>query len=292
MGNMQFFKVVPQQTAYVVEFLGKYQKTLTPGFHFLIPVLHNAKYKHSLKEELLQIHEQEAVTKDNVHIHIDGVLYLRVDDPVKASYGAEDPLNFCYTLAQSIMRAEIGKLTLDNTFQEREFLNQEILQQISSASENWGVKCLRYEIKDIIMDENFKHILNLQANSERVKEAEILGSLGEKQSMINIAEGNKQKVILEAEGEAQNIYLHSKAIAERLRLVIESIPEGDEESANSALKLNLTESLINSLSFLGRVDKQIIIKKALNNPNKLLEELEHHSSLESMTKKIMPNNKD
>lgn len=284
MGNMQFFKIVPQQTAYVVEFLGKYSKTLTPGLHFLVPVLHNAKYKHSLKEELLEIHEQEAVTKDNVHINIDGVLYLRVDDPIKASYGAEDPKMFCYTLAQSIMRAEIGKLSLDDTFQEREYLNDEILQQISQASESWGVKCLRYEIKDIILDENFKHILNLQANSERIKEAEILKSLGEKQSMINIAEGNKRKVILEAEGEAQNIYLHSKAIAERVRLIIESIPEGDEEKANSALKLNLTESLINSLSFLSRSDKTILIRKALNNPNKLLEELEHHSDLDNMKK--------
>jgi len=275
MGQASFFKIVPQQTIYVVEYLGKYQKLLTPGFHFLIPVLQNAKYKHSLKEEVLEIHEQEAVTKDNVHINIDGVLYLKVEDPVKASYGAEDPINFCYIIAQSIMRAEIGKLSLDSTFQEREKLNHEILTQISAASENWGVKCLRYEIKDIILEESFKNVLNLQANSERVKEAEILKSLGEKQSMINIAGGNRQRVILEAEGEAQNIYLHSKAIAERVKLIIESIPQGgDNEQTTSALKLQLAEALIGSLSGLSRDDKQIIIRQALQNPNQLLEELQ------------------
>ena len=277
MGNLQFFKIVPQQTVFVVEQLGKYQKTLLPGFHFLIPLIQNAKYKHSLKEEVMQIHEQEAVTKDNVHIYIDGVLYLRVEDPVKASYGAEDPTNFCYIIAQSIMRAEIGKLSLDHTFQEREYLNQEILNQISLASENWGVKCLRYEIKDIVLEENFKKILNLQANSERVKEAEILKSLGEKQSMINIAEGNKQRVILEAEGEAQNIFLHSRAVAERIRLLIESIPDGEIAASGSGLKLQLAESLINSISYLGSADKQLLIRKALSDPNKLLEELESRS---------------
>ena len=280
MGQLQFFKIVPQQTVFVVEMLGKYQKTLAPGFHLLIPVLQNAKYKHTLKEQVLEIHEQEAVTKDNVHINIDGVLYLRVEDPVKASYGAENPRDFCYIIAQSIMRAEIGKMTLDNTFKERESLNQEILHQISSASENWGVKCLRYEIKDIILEENLKKILNMQANSERIKEAEILRSLGEKESMINIAMGHKQSVILEAEGQAQNIFLHSQAIAERIRLIIESIPDGDDSSVDAALKLNLTESLINSLSFLSSQDKHVLIRKALNNPNKLLQELEQHSRLE------------
>jgi regulator of protease activity HflC (stomatin/prohibitin superfamily) len=137
------------------------------------------------------------------------------------------------------------------------------------------VKCLRYEIKDIILEESFKNVLNLQANSERVKEAEILKSLGEKQSMINIAEGNRQRVILEAEGEAQNIYLHSKAIAERVKLIIESIPQGgDNEQTTSALKLQLAEALIGSLSGLSRDDKQIIIRQALQNPNQLLEELQ------------------
>lgn len=277
MGNASFFKIVPQQTAIVVEMLGKYQKTLQPGFHLLIPFLQNPKYKHSLKEMLLEIHEQEAVTKDNVHINIDGVLYLKIEDPVKASYGAADPKGFCYIIAQSIMRAEIGKLSLDATFQEREYLNSEILNQISAASENWGVKCLRYEIKDIILEENFKNVLNLQANSERIKEAEILKSLGEKQSMINIAEGYKRRIVLEAEGEAQNIFLHSKAVAERIKLIIESIPEGSEAAQNSALKLNLTEAMINSLSGLTRGDKQILIRQALNDPNKLQAELESHT---------------
>lgn len=284
MGQLQFFKIVPQQTVFVVEMLGKYHSTLTPGLHLLIPILQNAKYKHSLKEQVLEIHQQEAVTRDNVHINIDGVLYLKVEDPVKASYGAENPRDFCYIIAQSIMRAEIGKMTLDNTFKERESLNQEILHQISSASANWGVKCLRYEIKDIILEENLKRILNMQANSERIKEAEILKSLGEKEAMINIATGQKQRVILEAEGEAENIFLHSKAIAERIKLVIESIPDGEGNEVDAALKLNLTESLINSLSMLGSSDKQILIRKALSNPNQLLQDLEQHSSLERVSK--------
>lgn len=269
MGNIGFFAIVPQKSAHVVEFLGKYNKTLDPGFHFLLPFIQVVKYRHLLKEQVLEIHEQEAVTKDNVHINIDGVLYIKIDEPYKASYGAEDPIEYSYILAQSIMRAEIGKLTLDRTFEEREFLNQQILNQISMATEEWGVKCLRYEIKDMHMSDNFKHVLNLQAESERQKRAEILLSEGEKQALINKAEGVKREIILKAEGTAQKIFLSSKATAERIKLISQSIHMND--IARGALKLRLSESVFASVGSLAAKDKTILLKSPLSDPARVLD---------------------
>jgi len=162
---------VPHQYAYVVEYFGRYNKTLGPGFYFLMPFIQRVAYRHSLKEQAFNVNAQSAVTKDNVYIQIDGVLYLRVDDPFKSSYGAKDALNYTYILAQSIMRSEIGKLDLDATFRERETLNAKILNQIVSATADWGIKCSRYEIKDIKVGDSMRKVMNLEAESERQKKS-------------------------------------------------------------------------------------------------------------------------
>jgi regulator of protease activity HflC (stomatin/prohibitin superfamily) len=162
----------------VIERLGRYSKTLTPGFHLLIPILDRDAYRHSLKEEAHEIMTQSAITKDNVTIHIDGVLYLRIFDPYKASYGVSDPLLAMKQLAMTTMRSEIGKLTLDKTFEERENLNHNIVNSINSSSEEWGIHCMRYEIKDIVPPTNIRKAMELQAESERQKRADILTSEG------------------------------------------------------------------------------------------------------------------
>ena len=270
MGRYGFFAIVPQQTAYIVEFLGKYQKVLTPGLHFQIPYIQKIHYIHSLKENALEVHEQEAVTIDNVHLNIDGVLYQQINDPYKASYGSEDPIEYCYILAQSIMRSEIGKLSLDDVFEERDMLNKAILSSISQATELWGVKCLRYEIKDVNMSEQFKKVLNLQAESERKKRAEILLSEGHRQSNILQAEGYKNARILEAQGEAEKIYQDAEALGRRIGLIASSMSESKNDDYAS-LKYKLAEAYIDSLKNLAQPNKQVIVRKNLNDPNELFD---------------------
>lgn len=160
MGNLSPIRIVPQQTVFVVERLGRYSRMMEPGLNFMIPLVDSVQYKHSLKENDYAINTQEAVTRDNVHILIDGVLYLKITDPYLASYGSAEPIHFSDILAQSIMRAEIGKLTLDRTLEEKQYLNEKILEQISRATNEWGIECTRYEIKDIHLEDSFKDILN------------------------------------------------------------------------------------------------------------------------------------
>lgn len=258
---------VPHQYAYVVEYFGRYNKTLDPGFYFLLPFVQRVAYKHSLKEQAFNVHAQSAVTKDNVYIQIDGVLYLRVDDPFKSSYGAKDALNYTYILAQSIMRSEIGKLDLDATFRERETLNAKILGQIVSATADWGIKCSRYEIKDIKVGDSMRKVMNLEAESERQKRAEVKISEGKMSSDINIAEGNKASKILEAKAKAQELYLTGMATANRINLLNTAISttEGSE-----AARYNLADLYIKALKNLGQEDKTLIIKANLNDPEDVI----------------------
>eukprot|EP01017_Pseudomicrothorax_dubius_P038347 TRINITY_DN5727_c0_g1_i1.p1 TRINITY_DN5727_c0_g1~~TRINITY_DN5727_c0_g1_i1.p1 ORF type:complete len:289 (+),score=59.12 TRINITY_DN5727_c0_g1_i1:124-990(+) len=265
MGNL--LVRVPHQNAYVVEFLGRYQRTLSPGFYLLIPGLQRVAYRHSLKEHSFVIGDQRAVTKDNVHLQIDGVLYLKIEDPYKCSYGAQDPLHYTYVLAQSLMRSEIGKLTLDETFEERERLNNAILEKIVTATEDWGITCFRHEIKDIRISENLRKVMNLEAESERQKRAEIIISEGKKKAEINLGEAYKRSKILLAEAQSEKLLLKSRAMSERIRLIGET---GQAQTGNDALRFNIADLYVQALEGLTTDEKNIILQSNLHHPEEIL----------------------
>eukprot|EP00124_Ichthyophonus_hoferi_P005579 Ihof_evm3s848 gene=Ihof_evmTU3s848 len=201
--------LVPQQQAWVVERFGKFNRILEPGLAVLIPFIDRISYVHSLKEVAMEIPSQAAITQDNVTLHLDGVLYLRVQDPYKASYGVEDPEYAVSQLAQTTMRSEIGKLPLDTMFRERDHLNTSIVHSINTAALVWGISCLRYEIRDIQLPERVVDAMQMQVAAERKKRAAILESEGVRESAINVAEGAKQSKILASEAEQQEQLNHA-----------------------------------------------------------------------------------
>ncbi|XP_068520932.1 LOW QUALITY PROTEIN: stomatin-like protein 2, mitochondrial [Anas acuta] len=218
---------VLQQEAWVVERMGKFHRILEPGLNFLIPLLDRIRYVQSLKEIVINVPEQSAVTLDNVMLQIDGVLYLRVMDPYKASYGVEDPEYAVTQLAQTTMRSELGKLSLDRLFRERESLNANIVDAINQASDCWGIWCLRYKIKDIHVPPRVKESMQMQVEAEQRKRATVLESEGMRESAVNVAEGQKQAQILASEaekaekinkaaGEASAVLVRAKAEAIQL----------------------------------------------------------------------------
>lgn len=260
-------KIVPQQNAWIVERLGRYISTLEPGLNFLIPFIDKVAYRHSLKENAIDIPSQSAITRDNVTLTIDGVLYLKITDPKQASYGVGDAQYAISQLAQTTMRSELGKITLDKTFLERENLNVNIVQSINEASQVWGIQCLRYEIKDITPPANVRQAMELQVAAERQKRAEVLSSEGKRQSQINIAEGQKQEVVLtseaakvdqinRAEGEAIAILAVAKATAEGIELVSVAIQKSGGEKA---VALRLGEQYIEAFSKLAQEGTTILL---------------------------------
>jgi len=248
--------MVPERTAYVVERFGKYLTTLTPGLHILIPIVDRIAYVHSLKEEAITVPSQTAVTKDNVAVHIDGVLYVRITDAQKASYGVSDVRWAIVQLAQTTMRSELGKLSLDRTFAERETLNTSIVAHINDATQGWGLECLRYEIRDITPPTNVRVAMELQAEAERRKRANILESEGEKQAEINRAEGQKGATIALAEGDAASILAKAHATAEGIRSVAEAC---GEEGASSAASIKLAEQYLEGWAQLARKGTTVIV---------------------------------
>ena len=226
------FLVAPQKTAFVIERFGKYLKVLDPGLNWVIPFVDKVAYEHSLKEEAVSIPNQTAITHDNVTVGIDGVLYMQVVDPYAASYGIGNAVFALVQLAQTTMRSEIGKLSLDKTFSERDTLNQAIVAAINAAAGPWGVKCLRYEIRDITPPAAIRSAMEMQAEAERRKRAEVLQSEATRQSEINHAEGRQQAVILEANGEAESIRLKAQATADGLRMVAASMSGQGREAAS------------------------------------------------------------
>jgi regulator of protease activity HflC (stomatin/prohibitin superfamily) len=192
-------RMVPQQSVWIVEKLGKYDRTLEPGLNFLIPYIETVSYKHSLKEYAMEVQEQTAITRDNVTLLLDGIIYLKITDPVHASYGVANPVFAVTQLAQTTMRSEIGKLTMDATFEERERLNANIVTAINAAAQSWGIQCMRYEIKNISPPASILKSMEMQVSAERQKRAVILESEGKRQSQINVSEGEKQQVVLKSE---------------------------------------------------------------------------------------------
>lgn len=211
--------VVPQQSAYIIERFGRFSKALDAGLHVLLPMIDRIAYVQNLKEEAIPVLNQMAITLDNVTINIDGVLYIKIEDPVKASYGVSNIYYAMVQLAQTTMRSELGKLTLDKTFAGREDLNAAIVESINHASSAWGVRCLRYELKDILPSPGVKQAMDMQAEAERRKRATVLDSEGAKQSEINIAEGARQSAILQAEGEAAAIITKAQATAQGIQVL-------------------------------------------------------------------------
>ncbi len=248
--------IVHQNTAVIVERLGKYHATLEAGIHMIIPFIDRQPYKHSLKETAIDIFKQQAITKDNVGLTIDGVLYYKIVDPKVASYGI-DRLHFAITqLAQTTMRAEIGRLALDETFESRETINANITVSIDDASAAWGTKITRYEIKDISPPETIKEEMEKQMAAERERRAEVLRSEGYRQSQINQAEGDRQSLILRAEGRAKAVVVEANARAESIRLLGKSIGEDGGIAGVSQL---LSEKYIDVFGQLAREGTMAII---------------------------------
>lgn len=238
-------RFVPQQTAWIVERMGKFHRILPPGIAFLIPFLDRITYVQSLKESAIEIPSQNAITADNVSLEMDGILYVKVNDPYKASYGVEDFKFAISQLAQTTMRSEIGSLTLDLVLKERQSLNHNINRAINEAAKEWGVECLRYEIRDIHPPANVLEAMHRQVSAERSKRAEILESEGARQSKINIAEGEKQALILKAEATAQG-----------LRKIADAI---NETGGEGAVKLQVAQDYIKEFGKIAKETNTVVL---------------------------------
>merc|ERR1711934_1292575 len=258
---------VPQQEAWLVERMGKFNTILEPGLNFLIPILDKVKYVQSLKEIAIDIPGQQAISMDNVAINIDGVLYLRIMDPYKASYGIEDPEFAITQLAQTTMRSEIGKISLDTLFRERDNLNKGIVLAINAASDAWGIECLRYEIRDIRMPARVQEAMQMQVEAERKKRAAILESEGIKTAEINVAEGRKQAAILkseaekaqlinEAEGQARAVIVAGEARAKSLQAVAEAL--GGAHGGQAA-SLAVAENYVKAFGELAKESNTLLL---------------------------------
>ena len=261
------FAIVPQQRAYVVERFGKFQRILEPGLHFMVPIIDRVSYVHSLKEEAIPIVSQQAITKDNVTIGIDGVLYLRIVDPFAASYGVEDPIFAVSQIAQTTMRSELGRMKLDETFQERDMLNESIVKAINKAAEPWGLTCLRYEIRDITPPASVRAAMDTQAEAERRKRAEILQSEGERQSEMNRAEGERAAVVMRAEAEAETISRVAKATAAGIRTVAQAAVE---PGGRDATALRVAEKWVEAFAKLAQKSNSIIVPANLGDPSAMI----------------------
>ncbi|NBC18273.1 MAG: paraslipin [Bacteroidetes bacterium] len=252
------FIIVEMRNEVVKERLGKYQKTLKPGFHFLVPFIDRVAYTQEMREEVLDVPSQRCITKDNIEVDVDGILYLKVMDAAKASYGIGDYMKAAINLAQTTMRSEIGKITLDDTFSERETMNENIVQEIDKASDPWGVKVMRYEIRDIEPSTQVIQTLEKQMEAERDKRAEITLSTGERDARINVSRGERQSAILLSEGRRQQRINEAKGSAQEMELLATATARGIERIAEAiaapggglAVKARLTEQFIDELGYI------------------------------------------
>jgi regulator of protease activity HflC (stomatin/prohibitin superfamily) len=263
----QTFKIVPQQNAWVVERLGKFDRTLTPGVKFVIPFVERVAYKHSLKEVPLDVPSQVCITKDNTQLQVDGIIYFQVTDPMRASYGSSNYVFAITQLAQTLLRSVIGKMELDKTFEERDSINASVVNALDEAAQNWGVKVLRYEIKDLTPPAEILRSMQAQITAEREKRALIAASEGRKQEQINIAtgereafiarsEGQRQAEINNAQGQAAAIVAVAEATADAIRKVAEAIraPGGEQ-----AVQLKVAEKAVEAYAQLAQKNNTMIV---------------------------------
>jgi regulator of protease activity HflC (stomatin/prohibitin superfamily) len=260
-------KIVPQQTAMVVERLGKYDRTLVPGLKFVIPFIERVAYRHSLKEVPLDVPSQVCITKDNTQLQVDGILFFQITDPMRASYGSSDYLTAITQLAQTTLRSVIGKMELDKTFEERDLINASVVSALDEAALTWGVKVLRYEIKDLTPPAEILRSMQAQITAEREKRALIAASEGRRQEQINIAtgereafiarsEGEKQAEINKAQGEAAAIIAVAEATAEAIRQVAQAIQQPGGEQA---VQLKVAEKAVDAYAQLAQKNNTMIV---------------------------------
>jgi regulator of protease activity HflC (stomatin/prohibitin superfamily) len=270
--------VVPQQSAFVVERLGRFSSVLEAGFHVLVPFVDSIRYRHTLKEQALDIPEQVCITKDNVQVAVDGILYLKVLDPQRASYGISDYYFAISQLAQTALRSEIGKISLDRTFEERSYINGQVVTELDKATGPWGVKVLRYEIKNITPPKDVLAAMEKQMRAEREKRAVVLTSEGERDAAINNAEGRKQQVIKESEakrqqqineadGQAAAILAIAQATSEGLRKVAEAI---STQGGVEAVQLRVAEQYVKEFGQLAKAGNTLVLPANLTDIGSML----------------------
>lgn len=264
--------IVPQQEARVVEWLGKYRRTLDAGWHILIPFVETVRYRHSLKEIAVDIPEQMCITKDNVQVGVDGIIYMKVLDPARASYGIHD-YGFAITqLAQTALRSEIGKIELDKTFEERGHINNMVVSELDKATDPWGIKVLRYEIKNINPPHDVVAAMEKQMRAEREKRAVILASEGERDAKINAAEGDKQQVIKASEAKRQQQINEAQGEAEAILSVAEATAEGIKKIASAiganggmeAMQLRVAEQYVSEFGKIAKAGNTIVLPTNMN----------------------------
>ena len=264
-------RIVPQKKAYIVERLGKYHKTLDAGFHILAPFLDKVSYRHTLKEQAVDVPPQQCITKDNIAVEVDGILYMQVGDPKNASYGIDNYRFAATQLAQTTMRSVMGKLDLDKTFEEREKINTVIVEAVDKASDPWGVKVTRYEVKNILPPQSIKDAMEKQMRAEREKRATIAESEGDRQAKINRAEGDRQEMIERSEGEKQKRINEAEGRAIEIQRVAEATAEGirkiglaiNEKGGADAVNLRIAQQYLDEFGKLAKTNNTMIIPSDL-----------------------------
>jgi len=271
-------KIVPQRSAYVIERFGKYRGTLLAGFHIIIPFVDKVAYKHTLKEQVIDVSAQICITKDNISVEVDGVLYLQVMDAKKASYGIDNYPFASTQLAQTTMRSIIGKMELDKTFEERDHINSTIVEAVDKASDPWGVKVTRYEIKNITPPQSIKDAMEKQMRAEREKRAIIATSEGEQQAVKNRADGDKQELIARSEGEKQKRINEAEGQAAEIMSVAEATAEGikkiaaaiQDKGGYEAVNLRVAEQYIEQFGKLAKESNTLILPSDLTDVSNLV----------------------
>lgn len=268
---LKTIRIVPQRQAFIIERLGKYKATFEAGFHIIVPFIDKVSYKHSLKEQAMDVDSQQCITKDNIAVEVDGILYIQVMDPKRASYGIDNYKFAATQIAQTTMRSIIGKLELDKTFEERETINAKIVEAVDLASDPWGVKVTRYEVKNIVPPQSIKDAMEKQMRAVREKRAVIAESEGQKQAKINVADGDKQELIAKSEGEKQKRINEAEGRAAEIEKVAIATALGireiakaiNDEGGKDAVNLRIAEQYLGEFGKLAKQGNSLIIPSNL-----------------------------